>query len=891
MVDIVTVDFETYYDKEYSLSKMTTEAYIRDPRFEVIGVAVKVNDQETDWYSGPDPGRFLRSLDWSDKWVLAHNCAFDAAILSWHFDIRPAFLLDTMSMARPKHANGCGVSLKALANLYGLQAKGDEVIHALGKRRVDFTPQEMSRYADYCIGDADITYDLFETLRQVLPQSALATELQCINTTLKMFTEPMLIFDKPKLEAHLVAERERKEKILAKLGGDNAKALLNSNPKFAELLRALGVEPPMKVSKTTGKQTYAFAKNDRAFLALQEHPDPRVQAVVGARLGTKSSLEESRTQSFIEIAARGNLPVPLKYYAAHTGRFGGGEKINLQNLPRGGALRDAICAPDGHSLITCDLSQIEARVLAVIAGQWDLVQAFREGRDIYSEFASRFYGWTVKKTDKVERFVGKTSILGLGFGMGWEKFQHTLAIGQGGVKAIVSADQARNLVDMYRRTNSHIVKFWDMVEHGINDMHMGGCGELAGGIVTYDMIGMTLPNGMRIDYPQLKRGKRGFEYVNDMRLNSKNPENGWTNIYGGKATENCLAAGTEVLTARGWVRIADIADTDLLWDGVEWVAHEGLITQPKQFTTVVDGVEMTPEHEVMTSDGWKAASSCEGLHRADFWLPDGSEVRGQQWAPLSMGVPVRLRDKYRAASERYSEAASCELRLQEDSSDGHAQDDQAPSLRSLEVHARSLPLTDASGIQELRGEGYSSVPTMGDVHGVLGGYGADLSVGANTGPQGQRRELRAGELPVGDVSSTGAEPQAQSAGEHASDQRTDKDRPLHTQLSLEPQAVYDIRNAGPRSRFVVRGDSGPFIVHNCVQAIARIVIVEMMNKIAKRYRVVLQVHDEIVACVPDADVPVARAFMEKVMNTPPKWLPQIPVACESGVGKTYGGSK
>jgi DNA polymerase I-like protein with 3'-5' exonuclease and polymerase domains len=615
MTDIVTVDFETYYDKDYSLAKMTTEAYIRDPRFEVIGVSVKVNDAETDWYSGPDPGRFLRSLDWSGKWMLAHNCAFDASILSWHFDVHPTFLLDTMSMARPMHANGCGVSLKALAQLYGLQAKGDEVVHALGKRRKDFTPAELDRYADYCIGDTNITYDLFETLRQVIPRTALASELMCIDTTLKMFTEPMLVLDKPKLEAHLLAERTRKEKILAKLGGDKAKALLNSSPKFADVLRTLGVEPPMKTSKTTGEPTYAFAKDDKDFLALQMHDDPRVQAVVGARLGTKSSLEETRTQSFLEIAERGPLPVPLKYYAAHTGRFGGYDKINLQNLPRGGALRDAICAPDGHTLVTCDLSQIEARVLAVIAGEWNLVQAFREGRDIYSEFASKFYGWTVNKTNKVERFVGKTSILGLGFGMGWEKFQHTLAIGQGGVKAVVSADQARNLVHMYRSQNSSVVKFWEAVDAAINDMFMGGCGELAGGLIQYDPQGMILPNGMRIDYPKLKRGKRGFEYVNDMRLHKKDPENGCTNIYGGKATENL------------------------------------------------------------------------------------------------------------------------------------------------------------------------------------------------------------------------------------------------------------------------------------VQAIARIVIVEMMNKIAKRYRVVLQVHDEIITCVPDADVPAARAFMEKVMNTPPKWLPQIPVACESGVGKTYGEAK
>lgn len=318
-MDLITVDMETFYDREYSLSKLTTEAYIRDPRFEVIGVSVKVNDNETDWYSGDRPDRFLNSIDWSNKAALAHNMAFDGAILSWRFGIKPAFLFDTMSMARPFHANGCGVSLKALAQEYGLQAKGDAVLHALGKRRKDFSPGEMQAYADYCIGDTEITYQLF----QILKQKTSPLELHTINTTLRMYTEPMLILDKPRLEAHLVAERERKEKLLAKLGGEQARKLIMSNPKFAELLMALGVDPPTKLSPTTGKITFAFAKNDQDFLALQMHENPRVQTVVAARLGTKSTLEETRTEKFLEMSDRGPLPVPLMYYGAHTGRFSG----------------------------------------------------------------------------------------------------------------------------------------------------------------------------------------------------------------------------------------------------------------------------------------------------------------------------------------------------------------------------------------------------------------------------------------------------------------------------------------------------------------------------------------------------------------------------------------
>ena len=139
-MDIVTIDFETYYDSEYSLSKMTTEEYIRDERFEVVGVAIKVNDKEVDWYSGKDVAGFLNAIDYSDKAILCHNTVFDGAILSWHYGIKPKFWFDTLSMARPLHNMTVGGSLKALTTYYKLGQKGDEVLRTLGMRRKDFTP-------------------------------------------------------------------------------------------------------------------------------------------------------------------------------------------------------------------------------------------------------------------------------------------------------------------------------------------------------------------------------------------------------------------------------------------------------------------------------------------------------------------------------------------------------------------------------------------------------------------------------------------------------------------------------------------------------------------------------------------------------------------------------
>lgn len=318
-MDIITLDFETYYDKEFSLSKMTTEQYIRDSQFEVIGVAVKVNNGETEWFSGTmqETKKFLQKFDWASSIAVAHNAVFDLAILNWHFDLRPKKIVDTLSMARAIHGTEVGGSLDALVTHYGLGAKGNEVINALGKRRIDFSDDELSRYAGYCINDVELTYKLFCALAPGFP----VVELNLIDLTIRMFSEPVLQLDAGVLRGHIQEVQEKKSKLMSNIEAD--KDQLMSNPQLAEVLRNYGIEPPMKVSPTTGKQTYAFAKSDEGFKALLEHDSLAVQALVSARLGVKSTLEETRTQRFIDIAARGTLPIPLRYYAAHTGRWGG----------------------------------------------------------------------------------------------------------------------------------------------------------------------------------------------------------------------------------------------------------------------------------------------------------------------------------------------------------------------------------------------------------------------------------------------------------------------------------------------------------------------------------------------------------------------------------------
>ena len=536
-MNLITLDFETYYDREYSLREMTTEAYVRDPRFEVIGVGVKLNNGETEWASGTheQTKNYLKALPWEDSMVLCHNTMFDGAILNWRFDIHPRMYTDTLCIARALHGTEASASLAALSKRYNIGTKGTEVLDALGKRRGDFGPVELERYGDYCINDVNLTYKLFSIMAKGFPKQ----ELRLIDLTLRMFTEPTLDLDTGLLESHLEDIKERKDQLMRDAGITDKKELM-SNPKFADLLSDLGVEPPMKLSPTTGKETYAFAKDDEAFKELLEHDDDRVQALVSARLGTKSTLEETRTQRFIDISKRGLLPVPVRYYAAHTGRWGGDDKINLQNLPsrgpNGKKLKSSIVAPEGHSLIDCDSSQIEARVLAWLAGQDDLTKQFADGEDVYKYMASSIYNVPVDGVSKEQRFVGKTTILGAGYGMGAPKFQAQLQ----GMDVYVELDEARRIIDIYRETNWAISQLWRAANNTIQYMAQGDSIQFGReGVLQVDAPNsrIILPSGLPMFYHGLvgEKSEFGYEYTYRTR---KGPNR----IYGGKVVENVCQA-------------------------------------------------------------------------------------------------------------------------------------------------------------------------------------------------------------------------------------------------------------------------------------------------------------------------------------------------------------
>lgn len=560
-MEVVTVDLETYYDKKYSLKKQAMEEYIRDDRFEIIGGSIKHNNSPAVWYPWPEIDKRLREVDWKNSALLAHNTAFDGAILKWRMGITPKLYLDTLSMARPLHSATSGVSLEALAAWYGLGKKGDEVTAALGKHLPDFTEEELAAYGEYCNTDVELTYKLYKTLMKDFP----AKEVLLIDATLRMFIDPKLQLNREALDTHLRNVQQEKEDALASTTA--TKDQLMSNQQFAAYLTSLGVKPPVKTSPTTGMQTYAFAKTDRGFTELLSHPNAEVRAAAKARLAVKSTLEETRTKSFMEISKRGKLPILLKYYGAHTGRFSGGGGVNLQNLPRGGVLRQAIEAPDGYTLVACDLSQIEARIVAWLAGQKDLLHSFRNGEDVYSQFASILYERTITKADKVERFLGKTCILGLGYGMGAERYYDTVTSGAMGMQVPITMEDAFRAVSLYRRTYGRIRTLWGAADTALTRLKKGSTGML--GPLPYGEEAIQLPNGMAVRYPHLRGVPYSTQYVycSTSQMYNKyikgkvlgetetDQYGSWTKIYGAKVVENVVQALARIVVTDAWLRV------------------------------------------------------------------------------------------------------------------------------------------------------------------------------------------------------------------------------------------------------------------------------------------------------------------------------------------------
>lgn len=559
---LVTLDFETYYDKDLSLKKMTTMDYVRNERFKVWGVGIKVDDEPTEWFGEDEAEAAIRDIDWEITTLACHNTHFDGYILNRIYNIRPRYYTDTAAMSRAL-APGQSASLKNCAIRFfpedKTMRKGDELADAKGI--YDLDPELEEAIAGYCIQDVDLTYALYNKMVWDMPVS----ELDLIDMTCRMFCEPKLVADREALITFRDEEKTASEAAIEAAGIDPK--VLRSNKQFDELLTSMDIVTPTKISPTTGKDIPALGKNDKAFTQLQRMY-PEHQALWTARKAAKSRISETRAQRFIDaIHPDGTMPVPLRYYGAHTGRWTGIEKINMQNLPRRSPLRKALCAPEGKLIYVADLSNIEARMLAWLADEEDLLEQFRRGDDIYSNLATRIYGRPIDKYgDPLERFVGKTAVLGLGYGMGAQKFQTTLEAGAMGPAMKFSTSEAYDVVNTYRTTYSGIPNLWQKLElklaSTLNPTYNEHWHDLY-----FDDNKIQLPNGLALHYNNLRFEDGNLTYDSG----TKRTETTW----GGRLTENVVQALSRIVISDAMLRIQN--DPSLQADVVLTVHDEIII--------------------------------------------------------------------------------------------------------------------------------------------------------------------------------------------------------------------------------------------------------------------------------------------------------------------------
>lgn len=537
-MDILTIDFETFFDRKakFNLGKgaLTTEEYVRDHRFTSHGASVRLPNGRCVWLDHMRLCRFLDAVDWSKTAVLAHHAHFDGLILAHCYDVHPCFWFDTLSMARQALGNHLPKGLDALAKHFGLTGKTLNYNAFDGLYWHQMPASLQQHVAEGSCHDTQLTWDIFaKHLLPTFPRS----QLELIDMTVRMFTEPMLEGDIALLADIEREEAENKVDLLAELGVTATE--IGSTARFRELLENEGIEIAFKPGKNG--PIPAFAKNDEFMRELQDDEDPYVAALANARIGIKSTTVATRAKTYREMAERGPMCVYLGFSAAHTLRWGGGDRTNFQNMKRRHRIRNALRARKGYKFAAPDASQVECRFLNTLAGETEIVELFRDGGDPYVALASAIYGHEVYKPKdgdprKVEmetkRGTGKQGELSCGYMSGWKTFKRTAALGAYGPPQKLSEEEARHAVDTYRRKHKAVCGLWRHADNIVLPMLAAGC-TMQWGPTWIEHGRIWLPNGAALIYDTLKWTDEGWIYLT---------RNGWVSMYGGKLVENWIQA-------------------------------------------------------------------------------------------------------------------------------------------------------------------------------------------------------------------------------------------------------------------------------------------------------------------------------------------------------------
>jgi DNA polymerase family A len=595
-MNFLTLDFETYYDRQYSLKKMTPAEYIMSPAFETICMSYKLNDAPAVVVDGPDVATVLAQFPAHDTTTLAYNALFDNCILAWRYGYVPALMIDGLGMSRALLGHVMRrLNLGGVVEHLGLPAKQSQVLQSvMGMHRLDIMANESlwQSFLQYSRDDSELLYAVFNKLAPDFPTS----EYPVMDLVLRCAVQPRLQVDVPLLQAHHAEVVAEKDALLARVGVErdaNGKApALSSAVQFQKMLEDFGVEVEYKTS-LTGNAVPALAKTDSFMASLQEHPDLQVQALAAARLGIKSTIEETRTLRFIQVAslwADHPLPIPLRYGAAHTHRLGGDWKMNAQNLPSGRdgrptKLRKSIKAPEGHKVLVGDLKQVEARTTATVCHADTLLAAFRKG-DPYAVMGSQIFGYPLtdpKGAHALERFIGKEAVLGLGYGMGEDKFYDNVLKKLRGLNmdpekaALWTPALAKKATTTYRRANKQIVASWRILDRALKGPWAG-----IGPLVRFGpcIIGhgyVEAPGGLRMLYDVPLHKKPGDDiYFSYGGIPSK--------IYGAHFLENIIQFLTRNIQMHAAVRLAKrgIVMCHMVHDELIFVVRDDQVDMVKQ---------------------------------------------------------------------------------------------------------------------------------------------------------------------------------------------------------------------------------------------------------------------------------------------------------------------
>lgn len=960
---VLVCDFETawaskpYVDAQgnprdaYTLSKMTTEEYIRDPRFKAWGMCWKElgDEGQAVWVPRHLLPKFFASIDWSRTAVLAHNAQFDVAIMSWHYGVVPAFIFDSLSMARALHGVEVGNSLAKLAARFELPPKGEAVHTTDGM--LDTLPFEVEvELADYCRHDTFLCEEIFKRLSVGYPRK----ELELIDVTLKMFVRPLLELDTDMLKDAIDDERVVREALLVKLGVKEKD--LASNDKFARILQSLSITPPTKPKKPTKKTPkpvgtlYAFAKTDAMFQAMLNSENETLALLCEARLKVKSTMERTRAQRFFDISTRGTLPVPLNYFGTLSMRWSAskGSSLNMQNLKRGSFLRKSIMAPAGYEVCVTDLSQIEPRVLAYLSDYHELLDIFRAGKDPYAQFGATMFNipGLSKESHPDLRQSAKSALLGC-------FAPETKVLTQRGWVPIIQVDTQDSLWD-----GVEWVQHRGVVDRGVRET------ELAYGVRATSDHEILTELGWR-GWSEVHQSPSLFKSALELASSLASIGSGRGNAFiracavlaAGKASlhgQTLQQAGQraveDALAARLWKRAGSKKDT---------FASAPTASTARGFLTasaLSSGDAQTPKApSILTMGG--AASACirRGLQTARSFLHTLSSFLGGTTQHFSLIDGTTSAGTCPATCVSAHAARTCPTSEKPKHEKSKRSSDAFPILRqSLRVYdiamagprSRYTILTDAGPII-VHNCGYflgwaSFAQQL--LTGFLGAppvrYDREFAKKLNlrkehaldfvSGLAGEKRVRRMLDIPhtctedelfthclcAKRIIDTYRATAAPVVGYWNRLQKLIESSLFggrvyeHKCLRFEKERIVmpngmALRYPGLAAEENEEGflewsyESGNMrkklhagvLAENTTSALARCVMTDGMLRLAKRYPVVLTVHDEVGTLVPDGEIEEGKKWCHAQMTREPKYLPGIPLGADTGAHRRYGLAK